>query len=130
MTGPIDIPYTYGMPKSRGNRTTVLRRKIAGFDHVCSGNLRQRYTVCGTANCRCKATPPEPHGPYFYWSRLLEGKVVQRVLSAEQAKVVAKGIENYRKIRGLLREWEEETLRNVESRRNPKRRVSSEKNRR
>jgi len=109
------------------NRIAVLQRRIAGFDYVCSGNLRRRYTVCGTNNCRCKAQPPEPHGPYFYWSRLLAGKVVQRVLSPEQAEVVARGIENYRSIRDLLRKWEDETVRTVESRRGAKRRSSSKK---
>lgn len=119
------------MSKSRDasalNRIAALRRRIIGFDHVCSGNLRRRYTVCGTKNCRCKAQPPEPHGPYFYWSRLLAGKVVQRVLSPEQARVVAKGIKNYRSIRDLLRKWEDETVRSFGSRKGAKRRSSSKK---
>lgn len=131
LTGALNIPYTYGMSTSRGglalNRVAALQRRIAGFDYVCSGNLRRRYTVCGTKNCRCKAQPPEPHGPYFYWSRLLAGKVVQRVLSPEQAKVVARGIKNYRAIRDLLRKWEDETVRTVESLRGAKRRSSSKK---
>jgi len=92
-------------------RIAAIQRRIANFDYVCSGNLRLRHTVCGTANCRCKARSPEPHGPYHYWSRLLAGKVVQRVLPPEQAKIVAKGIKNYRKVRTLLRRWEEETVR-------------------
>jgi hypothetical protein len=112
------------MPKSSDNsnkRIAALQRRIAGFDFVCSGNLRQRYTVCGTANCRCKAQPPEPHGPYYYWSRLLGGKVVQRVLSPEEAEIVARGIKNYREVRELLRRWEEETVRKLEIRRRAKR---------
>jgi len=119
------------MSKSRGGsalkRIAALRRRIAGFDYVCFGNLRRRYTVCGTNNCRCKAQPPKPHGPYFYWSRLLAGKVVQRVLSPEQAEVAARGIKNYRSIRDMLRKWEEETVRTIESRRGAKRRSSSKK---
>lgn len=96
-------------------RITTIQRRIAGFDYVCSGNLRRRYTVCGTANCRCKARPPEPHGPYHYWSRLKAGKLVQRVLLPEQADIVAKGIKNYRQVRALLREWEEQTVRALET---------------
>ena len=84
---------------------------------MCSGNLRRRFTVCGTLNCRCKAKSPAPHGPYFYWSRLRDGKVVQRVLSLDQAKIVAKGIGNYRTLKALLRKWEDETLRSIETRR-------------
>lgn len=124
LTWAIDIPYYYGMSQSSGSfskRIAAVQRRIAGFDYVCSGNLRQRYAVCGTENCRCKAHPPEPHGPYYYWSRLLGGKVVQRVLSQEQAEVVARGIANYREVRKLLRKWEEETIRSIEIRRRPKR---------
>ena len=112
------------MSRSSGDfkkRIAELQRQIAGFDYVCAGNLRQRYTVCGTENCRCKAQPPEPHGPYYYWSRLVGGKVVQRVLSREQAELVARGIENYREVRALLRRWEEETVRSIEIRRQAKR---------
>lgn len=112
------------MSKSSGSfrkRIAILQRRIAGFDYVCSGNLRQRYSVCGTENCRCKARSPEPHGPYYYWSRLLGGKVVQRVLSREQADIVARGIANYREVRELLRKWEEETVRGIEIRRRAER---------
>ncbi len=102
-------------------RIAALRGRIVDFDYMCSGSLRQRYTVCGTQNCRCKAQPPEPHGPYYYWSRLLAGKVVQRVLSREQAEIVARGIKNYREARELLRGWEEETVKTIEVRRRLKR---------
>ena len=117
LTSRICIPYNYGMSMSNTfrKRIAVLQRRVADLDYVCSGNLRRRYTICGTANCRCKARPPEPHGPYHYWSRLLGGKVVQRVLLPEQAKIVAKGIENHRQVRGLLRKWEEETVHALET---------------
>ena len=101
---------------SRNNRIAALKRQIAGFDYMCSGNLRHRFAVCGTLNCRCKAKPPAPHGPYFYWSRLRDGKVVQMVLSPDQAKIVAKGIVNYRTLKALLRKWGEETLRSIKTR--------------
>ena len=103
------------MSSALRKRIAAIRRRVADFDYVCSGNLRRRYTICGTANCRCKARSPEPHGPYHYWSRLLTGKVVQRVLFPEQAKIVAKGIENYRQVKALLRKWEEETVKIIET---------------
>lgn len=109
------------MSSGSRKRIAAIQRRIADFDYVCCGNLRRRYAVCGTPNCRCKARPPEPHGPYYYWSRLVVGKVVQRVLSPEQADIVARGIENYRKARALLRRWEEETVRSIEIRRQAKR---------
>lgn len=99
------------MSSPSAGRIAALRARFLRFDHICSGNLRRRYAVCGTKNCRCKAQPPERHGPYYYWSRLLGGKVVQRVLSKEDAKIVARGIANYREAKALLRRWEDETVR-------------------
>ena len=111
------------MYKSSASRKRVaaLRGRITEFDYMCSGNLRRRYAVCGTPNCRCKGRPPQPHGPYYYWSRLLDGKVVQRVLSPKQVEIVARGIKNYRKVRELLRRWQEETVREIEIQRDAKR---------
>lgn len=107
---------------SRSNkRIAALRARLARFDYVCAGNLRRRYAVCGTPNCRCKAQPPALHGPYYYWSRLLGGKVVQRVLAPEDAEIVARGIENYREARALLRRWEEEVVRIIETRKRARR---------
>ncbi len=103
------------------NRIEAPKRRLTTLDYVCSGNLRRRHSVCGTPNCRCKATPPEPHGPYYYWSRLLKGRVVQRVLSPEQALIVARGIANYREAKELLRRWEEQTAITIEIRRKAKR---------
>ncbi len=94
-----------------GGRIAALKARLLRLDHICSGNLRRRYAVCGSKNCRCKAQPPARHGPYYYWSRLLGGKVVQRVLSPEDAKIVARGSENYRRAKALLRQWEDETVR-------------------
>jgi hypothetical protein len=102
-------------------RIASLRSRLAQFDYVCTGNLRRRYAVCGTENCRCKAQPPALHGPYYYWSRLVGGKVVQRVLAPEDAEIVARGIENYREARALLRKWEEETAQIIETRKRARR---------
>jgi hypothetical protein len=100
---------------SKKDRVGMIHRRIAGFDYMCSGNLRRRYAVCGTINCRCKGKPPKPHGPYFYWSRLIDGRIVQKVLSKDQARIVAEGIANRRRLKALLRDWEEETLRSIKT---------------
>jgi hypothetical protein len=97
------------------NRVAALKKQLAGLDYVCSGNLRRRYTVCGIKNCMCQDKRPRPHGPYYYWSRLIDSKIVQRVLSVEQAKLVGKGISNYRRARELLRKLEAETVRVIEA---------------
>lgn len=92
------------------NKTASLKRQLVGFDNVCSGTLLRRYLACGKDNCRCKAQPPDLHGPYYYWSRRLDGRLVSRVLSASQAKIVGQAIRNYRKALQLLRKWEAQTV--------------------
>ena len=96
-------------------RIKELRRRLAGFEHVCSGNLRSRSLVCGKKRCRCKGDPPALHGPYYYWSRRSKGRLVQKVLSPEQAEFVRKAIRTYREMQQLLRKWEEETAKSVEA---------------
>ena len=97
-----------------------LQKAIAIFDVVCSGNLRRRVLICGKENCRCKGKVPALHGPYHYWSRRHEGKFLQRVLSATQAKMVDRAIRNYKSIRGILSRWEQETVKIIETQTKPK----------
>lgn len=98
-------------------KTTIaaIQRKIVGFDHACSGTIARRSLVCGKANCRCKAKLPVLHGPYYYWGSRQGGKLVQKVLPPDQAKLVGKAIRNYRTILQLLRKWEAQTVRIITS---------------
>lgn len=94
-------------------RTKELRRAINSIDYILSGTLRQRTKVCGRSNCRCANDPNARHGPYYEWSRLENRRVVQSVLSKEQAAWVEYAIANYHKIRELLRLWERETAADI-----------------
>jgi hypothetical protein len=87
-----------------------LQKEIAVFDVVCSGNLRSRTLICGKKNCHCKGKSPKLHGPYHYWSHRQGGKLVQKVLTPAQAKIVGRAIRNYRNIRRILERWEQETV--------------------
>jgi hypothetical protein len=91
-------------------RIAALHQRLRRLDYLCSGHLLRRYTVCGTKNCSCKTDPAARHGPYYYWSRLRGKKVVQRVLSRDDAKIVARGLKNYGRAKALLRQWEDETV--------------------
>lgn len=92
-----------------------LQKEIASFDVVCSGNLRRRILICGKKNCRCKGKAPMLHGPYHYWSRRHGGRLVQRVLTTAQAKIVGRAIRNYKSIRRILLRWEQETVKVIET---------------
>lgn len=65
---------------------------------------------CGRDYCGCKKDEEQRHGPYYYWSRLQRGKLVNQLLSPAQAQIVKQAIINYRAIKRILRSWERETI--------------------
>ena len=38
------------------------------------GSLSRQYNVCSSPGCRCKASPPRKHGPYYQLSYTRNGK--------------------------------------------------------
>ena len=94
-------------------RTKELRHAIDAMDYVASGTLHTRTKVCGRPNCRCADDPGARHGPYHEWSRRREGRLVHRVITPEQAIVIARAIGNLRELRTLVALWEDETASTV-----------------
>ena len=94
-------------------RTRALRRAISAMDYVASGTLHSRTKVCGRSNCRCADDPNARHGPYHEWSRRSGGRLVHRVITAQQAESIARAIENHRELQELVARWEEETASEV-----------------
>ena len=90
-------------------RTRALRRAISAMDYVASGTLHLRTKVCGRSNCRCADDPSARHGPYHEWSRRSGGRLVHRVITAQQAEIIARAIANHRELQQLLALWAEET---------------------
>lgn len=96
-------------------RIARLRQRLGTIEYLCSGTLVERMKRCGKPSCRCASDPQARHGPYYEWGHMHEGKLVHRSVSAEQAAVLRLAIANYRKVRELLRQWEIETERLIES---------------
>lgn len=96
-------------------RIARIRETLNDLDYLCSGTLLQRTKVCGKPGCRCAQDPNARHGPYYEWGHMKDGKLVHRSLSPEQALVLRLALDNYRKVRGLLRAWEAETERIIDA---------------
>lgn len=90
-------------------RTRRLRQAIADLDIVAAGTLHIRTKTCGRANCRCAKDPSARHGPYYEWSRLIDGRLVHTTLSKEQGELLQRAIENRHTVEALMTEWEAET---------------------
>jgi hypothetical protein len=76
----------------------ALQDQIRGLGFVAPGSVIERYTVCGTHGCRCHRDPPTRHGPYFQYTRKLDGKTLTRRLNAEQADRYREWIANRRRL--------------------------------
>jgi len=92
-----------------------IRATLGQFELLCSGTLSQRMMKCGKPNCRCAVDPAARHGPYFEWARMRAGKPTRRYVSEQQAQVLCQAIDNYRLVKKLLRDWEENTERLIDA---------------
>jgi hypothetical protein len=109
--------------KNIRSRTSNIKDAIVSIDYLSSGTLLTRMKVCGRSNCRCAVDVDARHGPYYEWNRRIDGRLVHRLLTEEQAELVAKAISNHREVLRLLSLWEEETAQQIlEDRAPPKRR--------
>ena len=77
-------------------RYRELKKRLHGLGFAVAGTITERYTVCGKANCRCHADPPQRHGPYYQYSRKVTGKTTSRLVTAEQVDQYRQWIANRR----------------------------------
>lgn len=96
-------------------RIAQIRQELGAMDLLCSGTLLKRMKTCGSPSCRCAQDPSARHGPYYEWGHMQAGKLVHRLVSAEQAEVLRQAIANYRRLKKLLRGWESETERLIDA---------------
>jgi hypothetical protein len=82
-----------------------IKARIAALGELRPGSLSQQYNVCGTAGCRCKADPPQKHGPYYQVSFTHRGKSSSQFVRAEDVARVKRQLRNYERLRSLIDEW-------------------------
>ena len=76
--------------------------ELAKVGRICNGSVMSLYHTCGKPSCRCKEDPDLRHGPYYIWTRKVNGKTVTRSLSKEQAEVCRRYIENKKQLDKIL----------------------------
>ena len=109
------------MPRSLAQNIKQVRDKIGGvraalaaIAYLCSGTLHMRMKVCGKPGCRCAQDPQARHGPYYEWGHMSGGKLVHRMVTPAQAELLQHAIDNHRRAKQLMREWEEQTERLID----------------
>jgi hypothetical protein len=86
---------------------TIQRIKAAllTLGELRPGSLSEQYNTCRTPGCRCKADPPERHGPYHQLSYSHHGRSRSENIRPEHIDAVNAQIANYHTLRGLIDQW-------------------------
>jgi len=92
-------------PASLEAQIAKLKQTIVGLGDLRPGKLSQQYNVCGKADCRCKADPPQKHGPYYQLSFSRNGKSSTQFVRKEDLAVVRQQVKNYQRLRELTDRW-------------------------
>ena len=82
-----------------------VRGQIAALGDLRPGSLSTQYNVCGTPGCRCKATPPEKHGPYYQVSFTRKGKSSSKFVRKEDLAAVRRELKNYAVMKTMVDRW-------------------------
>jgi hypothetical protein len=95
-------------------RYQALKGAIADLGLFCRGSIVKRFMPCGKPGCRCLATPPELHGPYYQWTRKVGGKTVTVRLTRQQAEALQEWIANGRRLDKIMTQMQSLSLRIAE----------------
>lgn len=87
-----------------------ITRTLGEIGFALPGSVAVRSYRCGKANCACHGDPPRLHGPSIQWTRKINGKTVNRVLSEEQWRDYEAWFDNARTLRALVGELERLSL--------------------
>lgn len=82
-----------------------IKAQLSKLGDLHPGTLSEQYNTCRTPGCRCKANPPQRHGPYHQLSYSRNGRsTTQNIRSKDLADVRAQ-IRTYHKLRDLMAQW-------------------------
>ena len=86
-------------------RVRRIKAELNRVGELRPGALSEQYNVCGKPGCRCKATPPEKHGPYYQLSWSRNGKSTTRFVRRPELRAVRGQIKAYQRLQQLVDEW-------------------------
>lgn len=86
-------------------RVQRVKQKLVDLGELHPGTLSEQYNVCGNPTCRCKATPPQKHGPYYQLSWTRQRKSTTRFIQRGQLPTVRRSLRNYKAMRKLVDQW-------------------------
>ncbi len=92
-------------PRALEAKIAKIKAALAALGDLRPGTLSQQYNVCGNPGCRCKASPPRKHGPYYQVSFTWHGKSQSQFVRREDLSAVRTQLRNYQRLRTLVDTW-------------------------
>lgn len=86
-------------------RIARVKAELQKLGDLRPGTLSLQYNTCRTPGCRCKADPPERHGPYNQLSYSRHGRSRSENVRPEDLASVRTQLRNYQRLRDLVDEW-------------------------
>lgn len=93
-------------PRQHERHRQAILNEIAKLGFCLPGTLTERHTRCSSPGCRCRSDPPTLHGPYYSWTRKIDGKTVTRTLTPDQAERYGPWFQHARQLRALSAQLE------------------------
>ncbi len=84
---------------------TRIKQEISRIGDLRRGSLSEQYNICGTPGCKCKATPPIKHGPYYQLSFTKNGRSSTKFVNRKNVRIVRSQVKNYTRLRKLVENW-------------------------
>ncbi len=86
-------------------RISRVKAQLVGLGDLRPGALSEQYNTCRTPGCRCKADPPDKHGPYHQLSYSRRGHSTTENVRPGDIAAVRAQIASYHELRDLIDEW-------------------------
>jgi len=105
-------------------RIERIKQELMALGDLRPGHLSEQYNVCGNPRCRCKASPPQKHGPYFQLGWTRKGKSTTRFIRKPDLPAVKAQLRNYEELHNLVEQWVHAALEICETKLNQSRAAS------
>jgi hypothetical protein len=86
-------------------RIERIKQKLSALDDLRPGHLSEQYNVCGNPRCRCKADPPQKHGPYSQLGWTRKGKSTTRFIRKPDVSTIQTQLRNHEQLQSLVDQW-------------------------
>jgi len=92
--------------KKRLRMLKLVRDELCDIGFILPGSIVKRFMRCGRKGCACQTNPKTVHGPYYDWTRKVDGKTVSIRLTEKEASFLIKWIDDKNRLYGLVTKME------------------------